>query len=238
MDKNNKKLTAEEFIQRAKKIHGDKYDYSLVEYKNMNSKVILICDKHGEFPIFPNNHIHKKCGCDKCRDTYKSTTKKFIEKARKIHGNKYDYSLVNYKNNRFVVEIICPVHGSFELTPNKHLDRIDGCPKCNRTSKGENIIKWWLDNNNIQYETQKRFEDCKDKRTLPFDFYIPSKNMCIEYDGIQHFEIRERFGGIDGFVDRKRKDKIKNNYCKNNNIKLIRISYKEDIVKKIIDNIK
>jgi len=122
MGKNNKKLTKEEFIKRSKEIHGNKYDYSLVEYENMKTYIKLICPIHGKFKIYPNNHIHKKCGCWKCKKTYKLTKEEFIKRSKEIHGNKYDYSLVKYKNNRTKVKIICPKHGIFEKTPNKNIN--------------------------------------------------------------------------------------------------------------------
>lgn len=233
MGKINKKLDLDSFVRKSNEIHNNKYDYSLVKYKNMNTKVKLICPIHGVFETYPGNHIHKKSGCRKCAGTKRLTMDEFVHKANKIHDYKYDYSHVNYVNNRTKIEIICPVHGEFLLTPNKHLDRKDGCPKCNRTSKGENLIKWYLEKKHITYETQKRFKNCKDKRTLPFDFWLSDRNMCIEFDGIQHFEVREKFGGEEGFKDRIKKDKIKENFCKENNIYLFRISYKDDIFTKL-----
>lgn len=87
------------------------------------------------------------------------------------------------------------------------------------------IIAKYLDNKNIKYERQYKFDDCRSKDKLPFDFYIPSKNIVIEYDGKQHYEIVDYFGGFDDFVGTKIRDTIKTIYCKENNIKLIRIPY-------------
>ena len=90
---------------------------------------------------------------------------------------------------------------------------------------------------NISYIPQYKFDDCRFYRTLPFDFYLPKYNICIEYDGQQHYEIVEHFGGFDKFVDTKIRDTIKSEYCKKNNIKLIRIPYWElDNIEKIIVN--
>ena len=91
----------------------------------------------------------------------------------------------------------------------------------------------FLNENNIVYQYQKKFDGCKHKTSLPFDFFILDKNMCIEYDGIQHYEPVKLFGGIKNYEYRKKLDEIKNEYCKNNNIHLIRISYKEDIITKL-----
>ena len=103
-----------------------------------------------------------------------------------------------------------------------------GCPKC-KTSKGENYIINYLDSHNINYVHQKKFTGCIYKTELPFDFYLIDYNMCIEYDGIQHSECIEYFGGEEAFELRKKKDKIKNEYCKDNNIRLERITYSDNI---------
>ena len=129
-----KKLTIEEFIEKAKIIHGDKYDYSKVEYVNSMVKVCIICPIHGEFFVKPNDHIHKKCGCVKCSGRYLSNKEAFVEKARLIYGDKYDYSKVNYINNKTKVCIICPIHGEFWQRPNDHLNS-SGCPICNSNIK-------------------------------------------------------------------------------------------------------
>ena len=123
----------EEFIQKAQKIHGDKYDYSLVEYRNNKTKVKIICPKHGIFEQTPNRHLSSQ-GCPKCALEERSkrqtmTREQFIEKAKKVHGNKYDYSLVEYEKAHSKVKIICPKHGIFEQLAYMHLQG-NGCPKC------------------------------------------------------------------------------------------------------------
>ena len=127
----------EKFIEKAYKVHGDKYDYSKVIYNSCKEKVCIICPKHGEFWQTPDNHINAKQGCPKCSKgkaiaNETLTTEKFIEKAREIHGDKYDYSKVEYVNNRTKVCIICPKHGEFWQTPVNHTNiRLkQGCPKC------------------------------------------------------------------------------------------------------------
>ncbi len=142
-----KKLTKEEFVLKAKKIHGNKYDYSKVEYKNSQTKVCIICPEHGEFWQKPNFHLQGG-GCKYCsHQSYSLTTEQFIEKARKIHGDRYDYSKVNYINNKTVITIICPTHGEFYMRPDNHLHN-HGCPCCKnekthiRCNKGkEQFIK-------------------------------------------------------------------------------------------------
>lgn len=126
----SKKSTKEEFIEKARKIHGDKYDYSKVDYLNGKTKVIIICPEHGEFLQAPEKHLTGQ-GCPYCCNTLKGTKESFIEKARKVHGNKYDYSKVEYKNNKEKVCIICPEHGEFWQDPHNHL-KGKGCPECGK----------------------------------------------------------------------------------------------------------
>ena len=129
-----KKLTTEEFIERSKKIHGDKYDYSKVKYKKAIEKVCIICPEHGEFWQTPSEHL-SGYGCWKCGGTKKLTTEEFICKAKKIHGDKYDYSKVEYMNNKTKVCIICPEHGEFWQRPDMHL-KGQGCQKCSSIKNG------------------------------------------------------------------------------------------------------
>ena len=123
------RLTTEEFVRKASAIHGGKYDYSKIEYVNYQTKVCIICPIHGEFWQTPINHLKGK-GCPDCYGNRKSSKEKFIEEAREIHGDKYDYSKVEYKNTDIPVCIICPIHGEFWQTPYHHIKRKQGCPKC------------------------------------------------------------------------------------------------------------
>ena len=134
----SKKLTTEEFIEKAREVHGDKYDYSKVEYVNTHVKVCIICPKHGEFWQTPHDHLKsecKECYNEKRGDLSRSNAEEFIKKAKLIHGDKYDYSKVNYLNNRTNVIIICPIHGEFTQTPNTHLNG-SGCYQCNKHNGG------------------------------------------------------------------------------------------------------
>lgn len=123
------RMTRDDFIQKAREIHGDKYDYSHVIYTNVKTKVKIICPLHGVFQQTPDKHLHGKCGCPVCAGNKKDTNFSFVKKARAVHGNKYDYSEVCYVNNKTPVNIICRVHGVFQQTPNNHLSG-KGCPKC------------------------------------------------------------------------------------------------------------
>ena len=179
--------TTEQFIEKAIKVHGDKYDYSKVEYVNNKTKICIICPKHGEFWQKPSSHLSGN-GCNLCaidRLIIKKTltTEQFIEKARKVHGDKYDYSKVEYKGALEKVCVICPKHGEFWQTPNAHIHLKEGCSSCNE-SHLEREIKLFLQEKNIKFEQQKRFE-WLGKQSL--DFYLPEYNIAIECQGIQHF---------------------------------------------------
>lgn len=109
---------------------------------------------------------------------------------------------------------------------NRRTSRNSGCPFCNE-SHGENKIRIFLEENDIKYEIQKSFNDCKLKQLLLFDFYLPTNNILIEFDGQQHFEPVKIFGGIKKFKETQKRDKIKNKFAEENNIKLLRIPYTE-----------
>jgi len=218
----------DEFIKKANKIHNNKYDYSFVEYKNAKSKVKIKCKHHNLiFDQTPNNHL-KGEGCPICAGNIKSTTEKFIQESKKIHGEKYDYSLSNYINNLSPITITCKKHGDFKQLPIKHKNGCN-CPYCAQESKGEKVIIKILNNLNIKYIRQMKFSQCKKSRLLPFDFYLPNFSMCIEFDGRQHFEPVSKFGGEKEFQKTKIRDEIKNKYCLDNNIKLLRIKYDQKI---------
>ncbi len=130
-----KRLTKQDFVERARKVHGDKYDYSKVEYINTETKVCIVCPTHGEFWQRPSDHM-RGIGCRLCYGNDKMTNEKFIEKAKKVHGDKYDYSKVEYNGNKTKVCIICheknkygEEHGEFWQRPNDHLSGY-GCPYC------------------------------------------------------------------------------------------------------------
>ncbi len=121
---------AELFIEKSKLIHGDKYDYSKVDYKNANTKIIIICKIHGEFDKTPSKHTNSKQGCAKCSGYYIPTTDEFIENAKLIHGDRYNYSKVDYKYSNENVIITCKVHGDFLQRPGNHINSKQGCSKC------------------------------------------------------------------------------------------------------------
>jgi hypothetical protein len=308
------KITTDRFIEKAITVHGDVYNYSLVEYKHHATKVRIVCFDHGEFEQTPNSHLNgrgcptcgrissnknrmvKTCdlvkrfavihkgkyeylsmvyrgmfknitigcpihgnfeqlalnhskgeGCPKCKygglDILKPKgIDRFIHDAVIAHGDKYNYSQVDYKQCKIKVKIFCNKCNSyFFQTPDNHLNGGSGCPKCIRP-KGSSIIERYLEDRHLNYKPEHRFPNCVNIRPLPFDFYLPNKSICIEYDGIQHFKPVNFTGKLSEdevmseFENGKIRDNIKNKYCKDNNIKLIRISYLNiDNIPQILD---
>ena len=125
----NRQLGVELFVNRANEVHGGKYDYSLVVYENAKTKVSIICPTHGEYEQRPVHHIIRQQGCPYCGGSVKSTTEQFITKAKRVHGARYDYSLIKYKNRSTKIKIICKIHGGFDQRPYSHLTG-RGCQKC------------------------------------------------------------------------------------------------------------
>jgi hypothetical protein len=234
--RNSTKTTRNKFIEKAEKIHGFFYNYSNINYIGALNCITIECPLHGEFTQKATNHLNgsgcKQCSLDKVSNDFSDDTDTFIKKAKLVHGNKYDYSKVNYVDNRTKVTIICSKHGDFEQLPSNHKSGTR-CPLC-IISKGEEKILEWLLENDIEFTPQHRFPDCRDKRPLPFDFYLPKYNTCIEYQGRQHFETIQQWGGVLGLKDRQKKDKIKLDYCSFKKINLISIKHDEDDILKNI----
>lgn len=153
------RLNSENFIERAKEIHGDKYIYDKAIYINNSRKVEVICPIHGSFWVTPSHHITSKSGCPACSGCIKKTNSQFIDEAKLVHGDKYDYSKVEYKNNRTKVCIICPNHGEFWQIPYDHLRGI-GCQRC------------WFDRHaKEQTFTKEQFlERCYNKHKDKYDY--------------------------------------------------------------------
>lgn len=236
---NNKIKSHEQFINEAMIIHGDRYKYP-EKYKGATIKIKIICPKHGKFYQKPSTHITQKSGCPNCFGNIIKTKNEFIRKANIKHSNKYCYDDTNMGiNGRVKINIMCFDHGIFYQSPKDHLIG-RGCPKC-KTSKGEFEIRKILIKYSIKFVEQFKFTDCKHINFLYFDFKIKNLPICIEFDGRQHTEPVSKFGGLIEFKKIKLRDSIKNNYCRRNNIKLFRISYKNNFLKtlnKIIEYIK
>jgi very-short-patch-repair endonuclease len=230
---NNNKLTIEEVLKKFKELYDNKYSYKINNFINKDSLMTIKCPHHGDFEMRIKYHLNKS-GCKKCSiENLAYSQEEFLVKCKNIHDNLYDYSETIYNGMNNVIKIKCYKHGIFFQNSRTHF-RGSGCSKCKHLiSKNEVLIEEILKKENILYETQKIFNNCVYKQPLKFDFYLPNKNLCIEFDGEQHFRPIIFFGGEEGFIKTKIRDDIKNNFCLENNIRLIRIKFNENIEEKI-----
>ena len=218
--KKNKKITTDEFIRRAKLIHGGFYDYSKTEYISARKKVCIIDSEFGEFWMMPYAHLNGQ-GCparrfDRIREKKLKTLDEFKNDALLVHGNRYCYDKVEYSGVFNKVCIICPTHGEFWQRPSDHLCG-SGCPIC-KISHLENEVKIWLDENNVEYEYQYKNKIFGNQS---LDFYLPKKKIAIECQGEQHFFPIDYFGGKETFKKVIKLDSIKRKICENNGILLL-----------------
>ena len=220
-------ITTENFIRRAKQVHGDKYDYSKSEYNGTHIKTTIICPIHGEFLQSPHDHL-KGCGCKKCGDKKSSqnrslTTEEFIERARKVHGDKYDYSKVEYKGYNTKICITCPIHGEFWQTPSNHLSG-KGCAICSMSHLEKDIMQFFQ-NEKIEYIYNCNKENLPWIKRQHLDFYLPKYKIAIECQGSQHF-IPSSFGSkektpencLKSIIERDKRKKL---LCKKNGVKIL-----------------
>ena len=173
--------TTAEFIEKAIKIHGDRYSYDNVNYVNSHTPVSITCKIHGDFMQSPTNHLLGK-GCPKCANK-NVTTEEFIEKARLVHGDKYDYSKVNYINAHTLIDIVCKEHGTFKQVPYVHLSGC-GCQICNTSSISKpekeivDYIALLIGEDAVITNSRKMLDGQE------IDIFIPSLKIAIEYDGL------------------------------------------------------
>lgn len=236
-DERELKMVSDNFFKKVNKIHKNKYDYSKSIYKSAKEKIIIICPIHGEFEQTPDSHTKSgcpKCGLEFCKEfsiSQRTTIEEFIKKSKEIFGDKYDYNKTIYSGYKKDLIIICKIHGEFVVNPSNHISNKRGCPYCYKASEGELLIAKLLIQNKINFEYEKWFDDLRNPETnrpYRFDFYINDKNILIEFDGIHHFMPVGIWGGDENFEKVKKVDYLKNEYCVENNIKLIRINkYKE-----------
>ena len=209
--------TTEEYIEEAKKINGDRFDYSKVEYKSALEPIIIICRTHGEFLQTPSKHKNQGSGCKKCSNVYSPTTEEWKEWAIDIWGDEYDYSKVKYKNAVEKVIIICKKHGEFECSPNNHIHATNptGCPDC--VCKGEGLVAEFLKSEFDKYLKEWKPSFLCNKR---MDYYVSKINTCFEIDGLQHFIQVWNWKSPE---EQQCNDIDKMKKCIDNNISIIRI---------------
>lgn len=179
-----KKMTKEVFIEKAVKVHGDKYDYSHVVCNGIFNKVDIVCKKHGLFSQRLSAHIHEKMGCRKCGNDRQSVAllssrDEFVAKAQTKFGNKYDYSKVEYLNAKSKVILCCRTHGEFNQSPNSHISGA-GCPKCVYHISTPEIK--WLDEQGVS-SLVRQHSMFIDKKLYKVDGYDPKTNTIYEFLG-------------------------------------------------------
>lgn len=231
-----KTKTHEQFTTEAKVINSNiqvigKYQGALAKVKCK----CLICNYEWGVQA---SHILSGHGCPVCGNSIKKTHQQFINEMNIVNSN---IKIISEYINAFTkVKCKCKICSKeWEAVPNSLLNGI-GCPRC-KLSKGELKISKYLDNHDIHYISQYKFDNCKNERVLPFDFYLPNHNICIEYDGELHYKVVGQFGGKKHFDSVQKHDNIKTQYCQDNNIKLLRIPYWdfdniENILKKEISH--
>lgn len=235
-----RRLSFEDFEFKANKIYDSKYIYNKEIYVKSSLETEIICKVHGPFKMTPTLHIGtQKQGCPKCgfisqKNKRKMSLKEFIKRSNIVHSDKYEYNLVSFDNQRDSVKIICKKHGIFDQNVSNHLTG-SGCQHCNN-SKGENKVKEILIKHQIPFIQQKTFKNLKDISLLKCDFYLPKHKCIIEFNGRQHYEIVQKFGGEKGYNENKRRDELKKHYCLKKNILLIEIHYKEKNIEQVIIN--
>lgn len=204
--------------------------------ENSNSKLEIICNKCSNKWSTNYQAFLKYKGCKKCLNLSKLDDKTILDKIS-LKCKSRNYQFLNFKENIYKglknkIELICDKNHKFNISCDNFLYSNRGCSVC-KESNGELQIRNYLESNNIEYIKEYRLQDCKHIYTLPFDFFIKDKNLMIEYDGKQHSELTYFSKSIEDLDFIKYKDEIKNQYCLNNNIGLIRIRYDENIVEKL-----
>lgn len=243
---NNQRLTLEQWIDKANKVHNNKYDYSNIKtYLRGKQYLHPICHKldengveHGPFKVRAENHIYISCGCPKCAKEQSSYLKKipfnvFVKRARSIHGEKYQYIKDSYCGTSKMINIICPTHGVFVQNASSHLIGC-GCPKC-KESHLEREIENILTQNHIDFVFQQRFNWLG---AQSLDFYLPQYNIAIECQGEQHFipvdfANRGEKWSNERFTYVQNLDATKKLLCEEHNVKLLYFAkhkYNEEII--------
>jgi len=224
-----KNLTKERILADFNEVHPNKYNYEKSNFIDLKTKIEIICPTHGSFFQSPKSH-KEGCGCKLCfldRRSQKNKVSKenFIKRASSTHNNKYDYSESNINILRNKIKIICPIHGEFNQEATLHLLG-SGCPDCGKRTKNSelNFLKFLKESLPAQEIVYQAKFDWLGRKS--FDFYIPSLNVAIEYQGEQHYIPIKFFGGEETFKRQLASDKLKISLCEKRGIQLIHFSYK------------
>ena len=224
------KKTDTQFKQEVKNLVGDEYTF-LDNYVNDGSKLKVKHNKCGNIYKVTPSHFFEGTRCPYCYGNFKKTNVQFKCEVYSLVGNEYTFldQYVDRKTKLRVKHNKC--NNIYEVTPGNFFTGYR-CPYCN-SPKGETLITKILNNLNIHFEYQKTFNDLKDTQPLSYDFFISSQGILIEYQGRQHYEPVDHFGGEDQFKIQRKHDKIKADYAKSHNYNLIDIPYTEDTFGKI-----
>jgi hypothetical protein len=227
-------VSFEEFLKKANEKFGNRYDYSHAKFKRMRTKITIICPIHKEFFQTPSRHLNSN-GCDRCGRV--TNTEDFIIKANEIHNNLYSYTKTIYVAALKEVIVTCSKHGDFSQRASYHLSG-NGCQKC-QTSKGEITIDNYLKDFHpkVVVKSQGTIPGCKFKKHLTFDFVLFKDDKIIgtiEFNGIQHYQPVKHFGGMKGLTMRTIRDKVKQDFCENNEIPLLIIKYDQNNIDELV----
>lgn len=202
--RDNDRLNLDAFIGKSRFIHNDFYSYEKTVYVTGQTDVVITCPKHGDFTQRASSHLSGN-GCKTCfLEGNKLSTEDFVANARRVHGDTYDYSKVNYLGNKIAVEIVCPKHGSFWQKPNSHISSKNGCKLCYE-SKGEKAVEVVLKKYGIEHVREYRIPPY----LYRYDFFLPKFNVFIEFHGHQHYQPVGLFGGDEAHQLVKKNDRMK-----------------------------
>ena len=230
----NKRKTTEEYKEELSNINPN--IEVLEEYVNATTTILHKCKIDGhEWYAEPCN-ILSGCGCPECKSRklsqlFSKTHEEYVKEVKQCDP---DIEVIGqYVNAKTPILHRCKIDGCEWIVDPSHVLLGQGCPQCQESS-GERVIRQWLESHKIKYIFQNRFPNCRDVKELPFDFYLPDCNTCIEFDGPQHFEPIDFAGkgkewAQQQFEKTQYHDKIKNKYCEDNNIRLLRIPYFKNI---------
>ena len=227
------KKTMEEYIKDCKKLSLD-LPISNEKYRGNKVKIKHICKNNHVYSQSPNSHLTQKQGCPKCGrirvvDKLVKTTQQYVKECNKMG---IDLPIEEYKGSRVPIKHKCSKGHIYKQIPYMRLYYGCGCPICNQP-RGEHFIQNYLNINNISYAIQKTFNDLKDKTYLSYDFYLPKKKVLIEYQGLQHYEAKDYFGGKKQLKKQQYHDKLKHDYALNNGYTLLEPTYKLNTQEKV-----
>jgi len=222
----NKKLNIKDIRIKCFQIHGVDYEVISDSFDNNKSHIKVkhrICSN--TYDIIIHSLLNLKTKCAYCNGNKKQSLENIKERCKRLHGEEYTILSDEIKNIDYKMSIKHSCGYIWNVKITNFINKKSGCPMCAPKSKGEIIIRNFLESNKINFIIQKTFDDCKSIGKLYFDFYLKDYNLCIEFDGEQHFKSVSLFGGEKSLKSQIERDNIKNNYCYENKIKLIRIPY-------------